>query len=114
MSPDLSRQQNNLVSQSKARASQAVMERTEQSSAANANRNELRAFSQRLERMLRDRREAEASGRYVILSQRARSFSYTQYIRYMFIDCERKRDLLRFSCLFEGLKLLMKKAMAEN
>jgi len=62
MSPDLSRQLNNPVSESRARASQEVMERTEESSAANANRNELRAFSRRLELTLRVRREEDDTG----------------------------------------------------
>ena len=67
MSPDLARQKNNKISRSKAEASQVVMEQTEASrgnvipeeeNRGSSTRNELRALSQRLERMLRDRREA--------------------------------------------------------
>ncbi len=71
MSPDLARQQNNSLSQRKAVESQEVMERTESTAnnpgsiggvtGENSNRMELRAISQRLERMLRERREADES-----------------------------------------------------
>ncbi len=64
MSPDLARQRNSLVNESRAEASRAVMERTERQSngVRTDGRGELRAISQRLERMLRERREAEESG----------------------------------------------------
>jgi hypothetical protein len=56
LSPDLARQSNSLINKSRVEASQSVMERT--SATATTPRNELMAISQRLERMLRERREA--------------------------------------------------------
>ncbi len=67
MSPDLSRQANNPVSLSRAEESRNVMERTAQeatvinSQHGDSPRNELRAMSQRIERLLRSQREAAAT-----------------------------------------------------
>ena len=65
MSPDLSQRGKNPIANAKAKASQLVMERTQKtatvvqrSNGSSNTKQELRALSQRLEKMLREQREA--------------------------------------------------------